>query len=1269
MQAFIFDLSDYHYERIFHKANTDHEIIFGLIRHIVTLPDKHGDAAFEVLCTCLSETCNLPKLSLEIRAKAERFMQEAPGYEDQGDYSLDLAATAAPGATAVVPATNAGQSDSVDGLPLPSIPSKDPVQDLMHQCTAYMLDKCQQRQKRLQHGVHLLPAVSEAFFKLESLSELQATHLCRRGRYFSKNTSFELKQVSDVLGSPACPDNQQVKIRSFPAANRSLIVSRNVESSSLLCSMVLADFAKPETESCLRGRYAFPVYLSPKHPERYAAEKWEVLLGLADNSRLDMPGDSLKNLKSALAKCSEKILFVVDDLDLSILEPHPRSILHQVIRGGGSEFLQASVIGTVRPCLQAEECVQYLDNWYCLLEREECQLQMLFDRQLGPDFAAKCMSELQKPDMAHIKSTVMASIRHATSLCDVYMERLEIPSSISQLFKMFLVKAASKMETGASLELIEQVTSNTVADTVFGQGQSISLLTLIEHELDNQILCQLPMIPQSRTKGDFQLFLDICREAYNTVHTGAASRLSIPVESSLNNMVHHLLGWLDTAFDSQEVVEADSLWCIFCAARFVAVSENPSSMAQNILGKSKKSEMNINLFCRFVCSFLEERKLRSFLLMVQETAGQCGFQKRELTRLLLLCFMDSLGKSPSHKRGTNVVARGNGNPSEGYVKAAWIVAKHGINLHGLPLELSDAKALQSVLYAISFISRSCPYLDLVACGLSEEGVHEVVLSLHKCEQVDLSGNNLGGRAIRQLGKFCNNQLVSNDTACSLNSLTLQWCSLSNDDGQYASLCLRLPSLCSLDLSGNRLGNGGLHAFRQWTMPCSNIKYLNLSRTGLLQGIADDISKIVLQLPNLEDLVLSNNGLVAADVFLIIRNLHKNQRLKYLALDGNSIDASIEEAFIKSDNHQQCQQEREVTVLLHNNPPLDVHKLRRSASQWSPMLTVYCGQTIVSSEQNYKVGLLSKLDQKPGDLSGLGLRDCLFPNLRHAMVQCREESRRPWVNLSGNHLARRFAEMMRDTFHSLKWLRVLCLSSNALDTPSATILLNGLSKSPAVSCLDLSYNPLFIADTSELSVKNKNLFLDAIKLCPKLLILNLCHCNISDDVGCDIIRALNVSSLAMLSMERNGLRDRSAEALAYAKMDFLEIVSVACNQIGVVGAQCLSRTDLPAVRHIWMKGNICDVSRLATPLSDKAFPFSGSLQDLNLNELSKFCSGGNTRAYTTLESCFGGYPSLDPEENQPDTLTGMHCVCHIPCVHLFSILKNYKKYLSLNGVLA
>ena len=84
MQALIFDLSGYHYERIFHKANTDYEIIFGLIRHIVTLPDKHGNDAFEVLCTCLSETCNLPKLSLEIRAKAERFMREPPGYEDQG---------------------------------------------------------------------------------------------------------------------------------------------------------------------------------------------------------------------------------------------------------------------------------------------------------------------------------------------------------------------------------------------------------------------------------------------------------------------------------------------------------------------------------------------------------------------------------------------------------------------------------------------------------------------------------------------------------------------------------------------------------------------------------------------------------------------------------------------------------------------------------------------------------------------------------------------------------------------------------------------------------------------------------------------------------------------------------------------------------------------------------------------------------------------------------------------------------------------------------
>ena len=263
-------------------------------------------------------------------------------------YSLDLAAAAAPGATAVVPATNAGQSDSVDGLPLPSIPSKDPVQDLMHQCTANLLDECQQRQKRLQHGVHLLPAVSEAFFKLESLSELQATHLCRRGRYFSKNTSFELNQVSDVLGSPACLDNQQVKIRSCPAVNRSLIVSRNLESSSLLCSMVLADFAKPETESCLRGRYTFPVYLSPKHPERYAAEKWEVLRGLADNPRLDMPGDSLKNLKSVLAKCSEKILFVVDDLDLSILEPHPWSILNQVISAAVAKVSSLTIISVVQ---------------------------------------------------------------------------------------------------------------------------------------------------------------------------------------------------------------------------------------------------------------------------------------------------------------------------------------------------------------------------------------------------------------------------------------------------------------------------------------------------------------------------------------------------------------------------------------------------------------------------------------------------------------------------------------------------------------------------------------------------------------------------------------------------------------------------------------------------------------------------------------------------------------------------------------------------------
>ncbi|XP_062896213.1 NACHT, LRR and PYD domains-containing protein 3-like [Mobula hypostoma] len=176
---------------------------------------------------------------------------------------------------------------------------------------------------------------------------------------------------------------------------------------------------------------------------------------------------------------------------------------------------------------------------------------------------------------------------------------------------------------------------------------------------------------------------------------------------------------------------------------------------------------------------------------------------------------------------------------------------------GMTLTPIDCAVLSHVIGLCDTIK----YLDLGVCNIQCEGIQRLGPGLHKCQELRLSGNELGDSGVKLLSAALRNP------ECKILKLWLEDVGLTDSGAEdLVSALSTNPSLTELDLGYNKLGDSGVKLVSvALGNPECKIQKLGLINVGLTDSGAEDLVSALSTNTSLTELELGLNSLTDRSV--------------------------------------------------------------------------------------------------------------------------------------------------------------------------------------------------------------------------------------------------------------------------------------------------------------------------------------------------------------------------------------------------------------------
>ncbi|XP_062896190.1 NACHT, LRR and PYD domains-containing protein 3-like isoform X2 [Mobula hypostoma] len=197
---------------------------------------------------------------------------------------------------------------------------------------------------------------------------------------------------------------------------------------------------------------------------------------------------------------------------------------------------------------------------------------------------------------------------------------------------------------------------------------------------------------------------------------------------------------------------------------------------------------------------------------------------------------------------------------------------------GMTLTPIDCAVLSHVIGLCDTIK----YLDLGVCNIQCEGIQRLGPGLHKCQELRLSGNELGDSGVKLLSAALRNP------ECKILKLWLEDVDLTDSGAEdLASALSTNPSLTELDLGYNKLGDSGVKLVSEALRnPECKIQKLELWGVGLTDSGAEDLVSALSTNPSLTVLELGLNSLTDGSVPALRRLILTLPSLELIRLWNN-----------------------------------------------------------------------------------------------------------------------------------------------------------------------------------------------------------------------------------------------------------------------------------------------------------------------------------------------------------------------------------------------
>ncbi|XP_072891835.1 NACHT, LRR and PYD domains-containing protein 3-like [Hemitrygon akajei] len=297
----------------------------------------------------------------------------------------------------------------------------------------------------------------------------------------------------------------------------------------------------------------------------------------------------------------------------------------------------------------------------------------------------------------------------------------------------------------------------------------------------------------------------------------------------------------------------------FVAAVAQFLNPHPGDILKFLTKAHNMTDGRFEVFLRFVAGLsspMTARGLEEFLgpFPHQTTCRVIDWVKEEVKRQ-----SRNTGSEAGKRSRLNTLHYLFESQNRGLAQAA-LGSEETFSFSGMTLTPIDCAVLSHVIGLCDTIK----HLDLENRHIQCEGIQRLGPGLHKCQELRLSGNDLGDSGMKLVSAALRNP------ACKIQKLGLNSVGLTDCGAEdLASALSTYPSLTGLDLSYNKLGDSGVKlvsaALRN---PECKIQKLGLMDVGLTDSGAEDLVSALSTNSSLTLLNLSNNELGDSGVKLV-----------------------------------------------------------------------------------------------------------------------------------------------------------------------------------------------------------------------------------------------------------------------------------------------------------------------------------------------------------------------------------------------------------------
>ena len=439
------------------------------------------------------------------------------------------------------------------------------------------------------------------------------------------------------------------------------------------------------------------------------------------------------------------------------------------------------------------------------------------------------------------------------------------------------------------------------------------------------------------------------------------------------------------------------------------------------------------------------------------------------------------------------------------------VIKNSFNLKRLYLANNDLKTSSVlVLQALKEISK-LTVLNLNGNNMTvkaAEDLASVIKNNSNLEQLHLANNDLRTSSILILQAL--------KKSCRLKVLDLNCNNMTEKAAENLTSVIKNNSnLEQLYLANNDLRTSStliLQALKE----NSELKTLNLNSNNMTGKAAEDLASVIKSNSNLEQLGLANNDLEASSI-LILQALKENSKLKVLNLNSNNMTGEAVE---------------DLASVIKNNSNLERLHLGSNDLKTSSVLILQalrniCRLQVLDLDDNYMTGEIGKdlarAINNNSNLQQLYLANYDLKTSSILVLQAlKENSKLKILNLNNNNMTGKAVEDLASVIKNNSNLEQLYLANNDLRT-SSILILQALKENSKLKILNLNNNNMTGKAAEDLvSVIKNNSNLEQLHLG-------------SNDLKTSsllILQALKENSkLELLDLNSNNMTGEAAEDLA------------------------------------------------------------------------------------------------------------------------------------------